>query len=475
MLDVDVRKAIFELRRQGHGFRTIAGALGVSRKSVKKVLAQGTTEVPRIERKADLDPHIDRIRELYTECRGNLVRVWEEMEAEGTKSAYSTLTEFCRRHGIGVKPKIPAGRYHFEPAEEMQHDTSPHDVKIGGKVRRLQCASLVMSFSTMRYVQLYPRFTRFWCKVFLTDAIQYFGGAAQTCMIDNTHVIIAYGTGKNAVPAPEMKAFSDRFGYSFVAHEKGDANRSARVERPFHHIENNFYAGRTFNDLEDLNRQLIEWCEKVNQTFKKTIQAKPIELFQAEKPCLKPLPLHVPEVYNLAQRIVDIEGYVNLHANRYSVPADLIGRTVEVWESKDRVRIFHGHKVFCEHVRLEDALHTRSTLPEHQRRGLWRDKRSGPIPALPEESVLKNAGVPFEALIGLLKTKSNKRHATSIRKLYRMFLDYPTAVLLKTVETALEYGLADLDRIERMVLKTVANEFFRLPQLDDDPEEDENG
>lgn len=117
MLDMDVRRAIFELRRQGHGLRTIARALGISRKSVKRVLAQGTTEPAPIERHTELDEHIDRIRELYTECRGNLVRVWEEMEAEGTSVGYSTLTGFGRRHAIGVKPKQPAGRYHFEPAE----------------------------------------------------------------------------------------------------------------------------------------------------------------------------------------------------------------------------------------------------------------------------------------------------------------------------------------------------------------------
>lgn len=474
MLDTDVRRAIFELRRQGHGVRAMARALGISRKSVKAVLAQGSAEPPRIERNTELDPSLERIRELYTECRGNLVRVWEEMEAEGVRVGYSTLTGFCRRHGIGVKPKEPAGRYDFEPAEEMQHDTSPHHVKVGGSKCGLQCAGLVMCFSTMCFAQLYPSFNRFRCKLFLTDAAQYLEGMAHRCMIDNTHVIIAYGTGKNAVPAPEMKAFAERFGFRFEAHEKGDANRSAHVERFFHYIENNFYPGRTFQDLKDLNQQLIHWCDKVNRTFKKAIQAKPIELFQAERPLLKPLPIYVPEVYNLEHRIVDIEGYVSLHTNRYSAPGDLIGRTVEVRESKDRVRIFQGHRLVCEHDRLEDGARTRSTLDEHRRRGLWRDKRTGPLATLPEETVLKNAGTPFEALIEKLKTQSNSRHVTAIRKLYRMFLDYPTPVLRHAVETALAYGLTDLVRIERMVLKAVAKEFFRISN-DDDPEGQDHG
>jgi hypothetical protein len=80
-------------------------------------------------------------------------------------------------------------------------------------------------------------------------------------MIDNTHVV-ASGTGARMVPAPEMATFADRFGFVFRAHEKGDANRSAHVERPFHFIEHNL-AGRTFADLADLNTQARAFCDKV--------------------------------------------------------------------------------------------------------------------------------------------------------------------------------------------------------------------
>ena len=52
-------------------------------------------------------------------------------------------------------------------------------------------------------------------------------------MIDNTHVVVLRGTGREMIPVPEMEAFAERFGFRFVAHESGDANRSARVERPF--------------------------------------------------------------------------------------------------------------------------------------------------------------------------------------------------------------------------------------------------
>jgi hypothetical protein len=45
-----------------------------------------------------------------------------------------------------------------------------------------------------------------------------------------------------------------------------------------------------------------------------------------------------------------------------------------------------------------------------------------------------------------------------------MYLDYPLEALTQVVvEKALPYGLIDLERIERMVLRQLAGEYFRLP------------
>src|SRR5580693_6078591 len=266
MQDRETRTAILQLRAKGHGIRRIAHALEVSRGTVKRVLKAGTAEVPAIERREKAEPYASQILELHARCNGNLVRVHEELEAAGIVIPYPTLTGYCRRRGIGQKPKERTGHYSFEPGEEMQHDTSPHDVTIGGKKRRVQCASLVLCYSRMIFAMVFLTWNRFWVKVFLTEALRFFQGAAGRCMLDNASVVVAGGTGKNAVMAPEMVAYGRRFGFSFAAHALGDANRSARVERSFHHIENNFYPGREFTDVADLNTQLRAWCERVNGT-----------------------------------------------------------------------------------------------------------------------------------------------------------------------------------------------------------------
>lgn len=75
------------------------------------------------------------------------------------------------------------------------------------------------------------------------------------------------GTGEAMTPVPEMAAFSQRFGFTWKAHEIGDANRSAHVERSFYHVGRNFLVGRSFTDLRDLNQQAREWCEAKNASY----------------------------------------------------------------------------------------------------------------------------------------------------------------------------------------------------------------
>jgi transposase len=471
MKDHETRVAVLRLKAEGHGARAIATALGVGRNTVRRILRSGRAEVPELERPEKADGHEDRIRELFVRCKGNRVRVHEELAASGIPIGYATLTGYCRRHGIGVPPKVRVGQYHFAPGEEMQHDTSPHDVEIGGRKRRVQCASVVLCYSRRIYAQAYPTWNRFWAKVFLTQALTSFGGSAGRCMLDNASIIVAGGTGKNAVIAPEAAAFAERFGFVFEAHELGDADRSARVERPFHYIENNFYAGRVFVDLEDLNAQLAAWCEKVNATFRRHLGARPMELFAAEMTALRPLPLHVPEPYRLWHRTVDVEGYVNLHRNRYSVPAALIDRELQLHETKDRIRIYDGHRFVCEHDRDEDGAGKRTTLPAHQGETRWRYERAVREP-LPEEKRLVAASPALAAMVAALKQRHGGRAARPLQRLHRMWLDYPLEPLQAAIGRALQHGLLDLDRVEALVLRHVAGDFFRLrpPERDDNEE-----
>ena len=153
MLSKSVRTAILELHRKGLGMRRIAKTLMISRITVKKVILSENPEPPQILRPSKAEPHRQKILELYASCRGNRMRVWEELQQQKVEISYPALTAFCRREGIGQKPKVASGRYHFLPGQEIQHDTSPHRAQIGGQWRKVQTAGAILCHSRMRFIQ----------------------------------------------------------------------------------------------------------------------------------------------------------------------------------------------------------------------------------------------------------------------------------------------------------------------------------
>jgi len=464
MLSQSQRATILELHAKGRNKREIAKLLNLSRQSVRKVLQANSIAVPKIEREEKAAPYRQQILELLHTCKGNLVRVHEELLAAGATLSYQALTAFCRRQGIGQESIAPAGRYHFEPGVEMQHDTSPHEVIVGGRKYKAQTASAVLCYSRMLYFEIWPQFQRFDCKAFVTEALRYMDGAPQRTMIDNTHVVVLRGSGKQMEPVPEMAAFAERLGFRFVAHEIGDANRSARVERPFHFIENNFLAGRTFVSWQDLNSQARQWCDRVNATYKKHIRAVPRELYAVERLHLKPLPAWIPEVYRLHQRIVDTEGYVALHSNRYSVPAVFIGRRVEVRETREKIEIELDARRIVTHTRLLTA-DQRVTLSEHRPPRGEGLKRGNPHP---DEQTILNLVPEIAPYVENLKRKGRKVIGLALRQLLRMLREYPREPFLGAIAEAAQYGLYDLDRVERMILRRVQRDFFLLEGNNDD-------
>jgi hypothetical protein len=332
---------------------------------------------------------------------------------------------------------------------------------------------LVLSFSRRIFAQVYARFTRFECRAFLTRALVHFDGACERAVIDNSSVIVASSSGKDAVMAPAMEALAERFGFRFLAHELGDANRSARVERPFYFIERNFYPGRTFADIDDLNRQLLEWCHKVDNRPKRTLGGRtPNDLFALEQPAMKRLPLHVPEVYDLHVRRADVDGYVSLHTNRYSVPGELIGRMLELRESLDIVRVFDGSRLAVEHRRREPGAHATALLPQHRHDR----RRTREQPPSPEQERLERVNPLLGELARRLRVRHGGQARRAMRELERLWRDYPDQPLLDAIRVALDFDLVDLVRIERMTLERIAGDFFRLaPESGDDHDDSEDG
>lgn len=171
-------------------------------------------------------------------------------------------------------------------------------------------------------------------------------------------------------------------------------------------------------------------------------------------------------------RIVDAEGYVHVNRVRYSVPyrwngQTLIGRTLEVRETLERVELYAGPRRVASHARVLAVHDTRVTDPAHRPpRGERARRRREPAP---EKLELLQIEPRVAGYLKQLKREIGERRAP-LRRLLAMLKDYPREALLAALPSAEQYGLFDLERLEKMVLKRIVDDYFVPPSKLEPPE-----
>jgi hypothetical protein len=95
-------------------------SLSVARSTVRRVIESGQAKVPELTRAELAEPWRETILDLQRRYEGHLGRVHEELLKQGANLSYPALTAFCRHHGIGCAPPMPAGHYEFAAGSEMQ-------------------------------------------------------------------------------------------------------------------------------------------------------------------------------------------------------------------------------------------------------------------------------------------------------------------------------------------------------------------
>jgi hypothetical protein len=126
-----------------------------------------------------------------------------------------------------------------------------------------------------------------------------------------------------------------------------------------------------------------------------------------------------------------------------------------------------GLDVLATHPRLEPGAHLRSQLPEHKRPVSERALRLLPTTS---EIRLREAGAIYVQMVELIRKKQPGRAVRVLQQLDALRKDYPEAPLTAALTEALHYGLYDMQKLERMVIRRVAGDFFNLDIEPEPPE-----
>ena len=463
MIVADKRKAIFLLHQEGMSAREIARRLHVDRNTVRVVIAQGG-QMPRSVRtpKYQIDP--ERLQ-----CDGWIQRMHEKLtEEEGIQIKYSTLTRMLRRLGISKSSETRCFQVPDEPGAEMQHDTTVYRLRLAGQPVRLVATLLYLRYSKRRYLRFYRSFDRFKMKCFLHEALMFWGYAPRHCIIDNTNLARLYGTGSDAVIVPEMAAFAKQYAFQFICHGKGHSDRKAGEERSFWTVETNFLPGRSFQSLEDLNAQALQWATvRLEHRAQGKAKLIPATAFEHERRYLTPLPAHLPAPYQVRGRGIDEYGYVSFEANYYWVPGTKC-QDIQLLQYSDRLKIYLARECLAEYLLPADGIRNQKFyppgLPAPPHQPHYRKH-----PTEEEEKRLRGLAPEVSAYLDwVLQIKGLQRHAF-LRRLLALSQKISTELFLKSIQRAARYRITDLETIERisvLYFKEATAE-LPLPQVDE--------
>jgi transposase len=313
--------------------RAIARAVGVSRNTVKAILAahaaqrgaehlalpRPTTKAPRPRK---TEAFRNRIAELFVRYPDiTAQRVFEILRAEGFGGGYTAVKKHVRTLRAPRKPEPSLTAPSYGPGEMAESDWSPYtiDFTAGGRTE-VQAFSYVLTYSSRKAYSVYPSNDLYALMDGHEQAFGRFDGCAHRCTYDSQKPVVLRWEGTQPIYNPRFLAFSAHYEFQ-PRGVRGDPNAKPRVERGFWEFERSFLNGRSFRDLDDMRAQLVDWLDQVVDPRRRHGRTC-LERFAEEQPQLVPLPRHPYDTARVVYRVCSIDGFVDWEGNRYAVAYD---------------------------------------------------------------------------------------------------------------------------------------------------------
>ena len=317
------------------------------------------------QRPSKLDPFKPLIHKLVLADGLSCVRVLEEIRAVGYTGGDCILKGFVRtfRPKPGRRPHL---RFETPPGVQGQVDLSPYTVLLSGEPTPVTCFSFVLGFSRWHFIRfLLHADVHSICHCHVL-AFEDAGGVPHEILYDRMKQVVLESLKDGVIFHALFERMAQHYGFRAVPLAPGYKEGKGKVENPFKYVEGNFLAGRTFADLDDLNRQAQKWLTEIARVrVHRTTQEQPAARLTQEQPSLIALPEHRFEAGVVVPRLVGANFCVAWDTNRYSVPPRFAGKSAMVRILEGRIEILIDGAVVAAHV-VRSMKYQRYVAPEHE-------------------------------------------------------------------------------------------------------------
>jgi transposase len=282
--------------------------------------------------------------------------IWQDLVSDhGFTGGYQAVKRFVRK----LQPRLPeaAGIILTVLGEEAQVDYGRGPMvrdAPSGKYRRTRLFVLTLGCSRKSVRLLAWRSSaRVWAELH-EKAFRRLGGSPRVVVLDNLKEGVLVPDIYEPTLNPLFRDVLAHYGAVALPCRIHDPDRKGKVESGIGHTQKTPLQGMRFESLEEAQAYLDRWEQRwadtrIHGTTKRQVAA----MFSEEKPHLLPLPLEPFRYYQYGERVVHLDGCVEVEAAYYSLPPGWIGRPVKVQWDELHVRILHpsSSQLLREHLR----------------------------------------------------------------------------------------------------------------------------
>src|SRR5436853_4177558 len=287
----------------------------------------------------------------------NAQAIWQDLVSEYSfANSYQSVQRFVRKlRGA----QVPEARVVIvtAPGQEAQVDYGTGPMVRDPETRKYRRTRLfVMTLGCSRKsVRLltFRSSARIWAELH-EKAFRRLGGATRVVVLDNLREGVLVPDIYDPTLNPLYRDVLAHYGAVALPCRIQDPDRKGKVESAVGHTKKTPLKGQRFESLEQaqayLDRWEATWADtRIHGTTKRQVAT----MFAEEKPTLLPLPVEPFRYYQHGERVVQLEGCVEVEAAYYGLPPGWIGRGVKVQWDELCVRILDPKSglLLREHVR----------------------------------------------------------------------------------------------------------------------------
>jgi transposase len=311
---------------------------------------------------SDCEPFRETIEIGLNQGR-NAMAIWQHLvDAHGFNGAYNTVKRFVRKLRGSTQPAA-VGIIVTGPGEEAQVDYGDGPMVRDpqtGKHRRTRLFVMTLGYSRKAVRLLtFRSSTRTWAELHET-AFRRLGGSCRIVVLDNLKEGVLTPDIYDPTLNPLFKDVLAHYGVVAMPCRVRDPDRKGKVESGVAHTQKTPLKGMRFESLAEAQIYLDQWESRwadtrIHGTTKRQVAA----MFGEEKPFLLQLPLEPFRYYQYGERVVHLDGCVEVEAAYYGTPPGWIGKLVKVQWDALHIRILDPktHQLLREHVRQQRGRH----------------------------------------------------------------------------------------------------------------------